>query len=88
MEPNRTGSVTEYKRGHYYLSHTKWADGHCEIEVHHCCPRILWHSCDPKEWESAKSFFENLEIMEGPPPVLPELADMYRSVVAKPQDPQ
>lgn len=72
LVPNRTGKVTEYKRGHYYLSHTEWQDGHCEIEVHRCVPKILWHSCDPKEWNQAQEFFKKIDVNDGPPPCLPE----------------
>jgi hypothetical protein len=57
---NRRGTTTEYKRGHYYLSHTEWEDGHCEIEIHLCIPQILWHSCDSKEVEKAKEQFLRL----------------------------
>ena len=73
MKPNRIGKVTEYKRGHYYLSHTEWEDGHCEIEIHHCVPEIIWHSCDTKELDTAKQIFQEIDINDGPPPCLPEI---------------
>ena len=60
MEVNRKGVATEYKIGHYYLTHTLWEDGHCEIEVHVCLPQLLWHSCDPKQLEEAMKRFEEL----------------------------
>ena len=49
----RTGTVTEYKSGHYYVTRVDWLDGHSELEVHRCEPTLLWHSCDPKQWEAA-----------------------------------
>lgn len=55
--PNRTGKVTEYKRGHIYLTVVNWEDGHCEIEVHRCIPELLFHSCDKTELDQAKSVF-------------------------------
>lgn len=58
MEVNRQGNATEYKIGHYYLTHTVWEDGHCEIEIHLCVPKLLWHSCDPKQLPSALERFE------------------------------
>ena len=61
MEANRTGTVTEYKSGHHYLTHTQWNDGHCEIEIHRCVPELLWHSCDMKQLDEAKTFFSKLE---------------------------
>ncbi len=64
MEPNRTGKVTEYKKGHYYLTHTEWEDGHCEIEIHECKPTLLAHSCDQKDLPAIKEFFNNLTIEE------------------------
>ena len=57
----RTGKVTEYKNGHYYLSVTEWEDKHCEIEIHKCEPELLWHSCDEKQLLEAKNFFMNLK---------------------------
>ena len=60
MEVNRRGTVTEYKRGHYYLTHTEWEDNHCEIEIHLCVPHLLWHSCDLKELPEAMKKFEEL----------------------------
>ncbi len=61
MEINRLGKVTEYKKGHYYLSHTEWEDGHCEIEVHSCVPQLIFHSCDSKQLPDAKMIFANAE---------------------------
>lgn len=61
MESNRTGIVTEYKNGHYYLTITKWEDEHCEIEIHRCVPELLWHSCDQKQIIEAEEIFKNLE---------------------------
>lgn len=60
MEPNREGKVTEYKEGHYYLTHTRWADGHEELEIHVCIPQLLWHSCDPKQLDMAKKKFAEI----------------------------
>lgn len=57
IEPNRIGKVTEYKRGHIYLTHTEWPDGHCEIELHRCCPELIYHSCDYKDLEEAMRLF-------------------------------
>jgi hypothetical protein len=54
LEVNRSGRVVEYKRGHYYLTHVEWEDGHCEIEVHHCKPDLVFHSCDEKQLQKAK----------------------------------
>ena len=51
---SRKGTVTEYKNGHLYLSHTEWEDGHVEIELHECRSRLLFHSCDKKELEIAQ----------------------------------
>ena len=61
MKANREGKCTEYKKGHYYLTHTEWNDGHCEIEVHRCVPELLFHTCDPKQLDEAKELFEKLE---------------------------
>lgn len=62
---SRTGKVTEYKAGHYYVTRTEWDDGgHVEIEVHRCVPHLLFHSCDPKEWEAAKEQANELARME------------------------
>lgn len=58
---NRKGKCTEYKHGHYYMTHTEWEDGHCEIEIHRCVPELLWHSCDTKQMGDAKDIFEQLE---------------------------
>ena len=60
MEISRKGEVTEYKKGHYYLSITKWEDGHIEIEVHRCYPVIIFHSCDKKDLNKAKKLLEML----------------------------
>lgn len=60
MEPNRIGKCTEYKRGHYYLTHTEWPDGHCEIEIHECRPILIYHSCDTKDIDEAKTLFAQL----------------------------
>lgn len=60
MEANRKGRVTEYKEGHYYLTHTKWEDGHTEIEIHVCIPQLLWHSCDSKQLKLAKEKFSEI----------------------------
>lgn len=57
LTPNRKGRVTEYKEGHYYLTHTEWEDNHIEIEIHVCIPQLLWHSCDAKQLEAAKKKF-------------------------------
>ena len=64
MEINRKGTVVEYKKGHYYLTHTIWEDGHCEIEVHKCTPDLLFHSCDQKELDFAKKVFAELPLLE------------------------
>jgi len=61
MKANRTGKCTEYKQGHYYLTHTEWEDGHCEIEVHRCVPELLFHTCDPNQLDEAKELFQKLE---------------------------
>ncbi len=61
MKANRKGTVTEYKKGHYYLTYTEWEDKHCEIEVHRCVPELLWHSCDKNQLDDAKALFEKLE---------------------------
>ena len=60
MTPNRKGKVTEYKEGHYYLTHVEWEDGHCEIEIHLCVPQILWRSCDSKQLEQAIAKFQEI----------------------------
>ncbi len=60
MEVNRIGKTMEYKRGHYFLTHTQWEDGHNEIEIHHCLPELLYHSCDGKDLEEALGFFATL----------------------------
>lgn len=54
LEPNRKGEVTEYKKGHIYLTHVEWEDGHCEIEIHRCVPQQLFHSCDSGQLEMAQ----------------------------------
>ncbi len=64
MEPNRTGKCTEYKKGHYYLTHTEWEDGHCEIEVHKCVPEMIFHTCDTKELELAEDIFNQCSKLE------------------------
>ena len=64
LEPNRRGTVTEYKRGHYYLTVTEFEDSHCEIEVHRCIPELIYHSCDYKDKEKAVMAFNNLVIKE------------------------
>lgn len=64
IEPNRKGTVVEYKRGHHYLTHTTWEDGHCEIEVHKCVPELIFHSCDMKEFDLAARIFEELPLLE------------------------
>lgn len=56
----RRGTIAEYKAGHYYVTKTEWDDGHTEIEVHRCEPTLLFHSCDPKEWEPA---MERVQVM-------------------------
>ena len=61
MEINREGVCKEYKQGHYYLTHTEWNDGHCEIEVHRCVPELLFHTCDPNQLDEAKELFKSLE---------------------------
>lgn len=61
MEPNRKGTVTEYKQGHHYLTITQWEDGHCEIEIHRCIPELLFHSCDQKQITEAQTLFNSLE---------------------------
>lgn len=61
MKPNRVGKVTEYKRGHHYLTHTEFEDGHCEIEVHECIPKLVWHSCDQKQLDKAFEVFNELK---------------------------
>lgn len=61
MEANRKGIVTEYKKGHYYLTNTEWEDGHCEIEVHRCVPELLWHSCDTNQFDEAMELFKQLK---------------------------
>ena len=60
MEPNRSGKTTEFKSGHNYLTITKWEDGHCEIEIHQCIPKLLFHSCDMRDIEKAKTEFKRL----------------------------
>lgn len=60
MEINRIGKTIEYKQGHYYMSCTQWQDGHCEIEIHRCVPELLFHSCDQKDSNKAKSMFKSL----------------------------
>ena len=60
MEPNRVGKVTEYKSGHYYVTHCEWEDGHEEVEVHRCQPVLVFHSCDPKEKAFALAEIERL----------------------------
>ena len=66
---NRTGKVTEYKRGSLYLSHTQWEDGHEEIEVHRCVPEALYYSCDRNNIGIARGIFlrEAEEEREGAP---------------------
>lgn len=60
MYINRKGITTEYKRGHIYLTHTEWEDGHCEIEIHKCVPEQLFHSCDQHQLTRAKEIFNKL----------------------------
>ena len=60
MDVNRTGKVTEYKRGHFYLTKTEWEDGHIEIEVHRCTPQLFYHSCDPNDLVTAEEQFNML----------------------------
>ncbi len=62
-KPNRVGKVTEYKRGHHYLTHTEWEDGHVEIEVHECMPKLVWHSCDQKQLDDAFKAFNDLPLL-------------------------
>lgn len=64
MEINRKGTCVEYKKGHHYLTHTVWEDGHCEIEVHKCVPELIFHSCDTKELDLAKKIFTDLPLLE------------------------
>jgi len=60
IKPSRTGKVTEYKRGHNYMTVVEWEDGHCEIEVHECIPKLIFHSCDNKELQNAQNLFNGL----------------------------
>ena len=60
IKPSRTGKVTEYKRGHNYMTVIEWEDGHCEVEVHECIPKLIFHSCDYKELENARNLFKGL----------------------------
>ena len=61
IKPNREGKVVEFKKGHYYMTHTEWEDGHHEIEVHRCVPELIWHSCDINQLDEAKRLFSQLE---------------------------
>ena len=61
LKLNRKGICTEYKHGHYYLTHTEWDDGHVEIEVHRCVPELLRHSCDKNQLDEAKELFKKLK---------------------------
>ena len=54
MDVNRKGECTEYKKGHYYLTHTEWEDGHTEIEVHRCVPELIFNTCDQHQQDEAK----------------------------------
>jgi hypothetical protein len=60
MQPNRLGKTTEFKSGHNYLTITEWEDGHCEIEIHQCIPKLLFHSCDMKDIDRAREEFKKL----------------------------
>lgn len=56
----REGTVTEHRRGNYFLTVIEWDDGHREVEVHYCDPRPIVRSCDPKDIERFKKEFEKL----------------------------
>lgn len=60
----RTGRTVEFKRGHHYLTVTRWEDGHCEIEVHKCVPELVFHTCDPNELSLARDTFLSLATSE------------------------
>jgi len=60
VEGIRRGSVVEHRRGNYFLTVIEWEDGHREVEVHHCDPRPIARSCDPKDVERFKCEFERL----------------------------
>ena len=62
-DPSRSGKVTEYKRGHHYMTVLEWEDGHFEVEVHECIPKLLFHSCDYKELQTAKNLFNDLPVI-------------------------
>ena len=64
LQVNRSGKTTEFKRGHHYLTLTEWEDGHYEIEVHKCVPKLIFHSCDLKELQLAKDVFARLPLLE------------------------
>lgn len=56
----RKGTVTESRRGNYFLTIIEWEDGHREVEIHYCDPRPIIRSCDPKDIERFKEEFEKL----------------------------
>jgi hypothetical protein len=62
MVPSRKGVCTEYKRGHYYLTHVEWEDGHIELEVHRCVPELLGHTCDKAQVGTIMKLFSQIEI--------------------------
>jgi hypothetical protein len=66
MMPNRKGTTTEYKRGHFYLSHTIWEDGHEEIEIHRCAPQQLFHSYDGEIVKDALVELHSCDVKEFP----------------------
>lgn len=53
MESHREGKITEYRNGTHFLTHIKWEDGHEEIEVHQCSPKLIFQSYDPKDINGA-----------------------------------
>lgn len=60
QEGLRQGKVYEYRRGNYFLTVLRWDDGHVEVEVHHCDPRPIARSCDPKDVDRLRAEFERL----------------------------
>lgn len=83
-KPRRSGKLTEYQNGHYFLYVTEWAAAeegkgrrHIEIEVYYAKARSVWNTTDPRKLEEAKrifdvkpSAFETTSGTEGELPVL------------------
>ena len=79
--PRRSGRLTEYQNGHYFLYVTEWdaaEDGagrqHVEIEVYYAKARSVWNTTDPWKLDEAKRIFDaNPAAFEDVPPDTGEL---------------